>query len=210
MVYILGVNHSVQSNKEAEQTKRFVSFLRTNIEDLDIAFVGEEWNQDASRLWGIQRTTVEDLITEMCSEGRQVVTKYCDPSLVEQKALGILSQAEIAAAIGSHLKKDIDKEQAKDHPKREQYWLEQLTPHLAGHCIFICGSSHINGRSDYRSEGFDTLLAAQGIEYTVFHELFDEDVYTQLLPNPIPVSNGSSVSPSIPHEPSHPSPAQEH
>src|SRR5258705_13328010 len=104
MIYLLGINHSVQCNKEADQSKRFASFLSKNIPELDIAFVGEEWSIDASRKWSIQTTTVEDVINELRHEGCKIETKYCDPDLAEQERLGIPTPAEVALAIGSSLK----------------------------------------------------------------------------------------------------------
>lgn len=74
----------------------------------------------------------------------------------------------------------INREQAKDHQKREAFWLEKIGSRVASNIIFVCGSGHLSGHSKYRQEGFDSLLKQKGISVTVIPRLFDEAVGTEV------------------------------
>ncbi len=178
MVYLIGVNHQVQHNRNLPQTGEFLAFLEDFITDKKIVLIAEEWNDDASDISAVATSTVEDFAS---INGIDYLA--CDPTFAERKVLGIRSNEEICQELMELAKQspytkeksiEYQKKLAReDHPKREKFWLEQIRDYVDEDIIFICGTEHIGQFTKLRKYGFDILLLDEKIPVQVLKERFD-------------------------------------
>ncbi|HLC99685.1 MAG TPA: hypothetical protein VJC11_01860 [Patescibacteria group bacterium] len=166
MIYLLGINHGVQFQKESEQTKKFLAYLKQKTRDLKIVFIVEEWSRDVSRERKVQTTTIEDLARDL-----KVEHQYCDPGEKERKQLGIPSIKETEGVLGlsrwysSPDASRVQEEQRKFNPIRESYWFDVIRNKVHSDMIFICGSDHLFT--------FKELLVKNGCKVKIFSKSFD-------------------------------------
>src|SRR3990172_4877661 len=138
MVYRIGVNHDVQGDREYDQTREFMAYLKSQIYELEVPLIAEEWSDDASRLWKVSSSTVQDLARELGIEYRA-----CDPERDERARQGI---------------------EKRDLRARESYWYEKIQDKFGEKMIFVCGSEHLNSAtSPDQLSGFALLLAEHGV-----------------------------------------------
>lgn len=178
MVYIIGVNHQVQHNRNLSRTGEFLAFLKDFIQDKEIGLIAEEWNVDASDISSVATSTVEDFASI-----NRIDHLACDPTFAERKVLGIRSSEEIRKELmelvkqGSNTKEKSKEYQKKlvikDHPKREKFWLKQIKNYTDEDIIFICGTEHIGRFTNLRECGFELLLKDEKIPVEVLEERFD-------------------------------------
>lgn len=176
MIYLIGVNHEVQHNRHFPRTKAFTKLLSNLVKDFNIKLLAEEWSEDASKVWSVSYSTVEDV-------ARINNIKYlaCDPTTKEREMLGIKTEMDITKEVAELSKEPYTKKKslayqktlAPNHAKREQFWLKQLQDFLSDDIIFVCATQHISEFTNLRKHGFDTLLRQQGHPYQVMKQRFD-------------------------------------
>jgi len=118
MIYLLGVDHQVQHQKNAQVSKKFMTYLGKSIRDLKIGFVGEEWFDDLLKENNITTTTTQDI-----ASNHRIEHRFCDPNRRERNKIGWRSKND------DHL--------------REIYWMKKMSDKLNSNVIFICGSKHL-------------------------------------------------------------------
>ena len=122
MVYLIGVNHSVQHEgalnplKSAE-IERFKSHISESIKTNHITLIAEEFSDESIRLSGISRSVLQGVAAREGIEHR-----LCDPNTLERREHSIKKQ---------------------DHRKREQFWLCRIADAKNQNILFVCGSDHV-------------------------------------------------------------------
>lgn len=118
MIYLLGVNHQVQHERNAQLSMVFDFYLSKKVEELNITFIAEEWSEDSSRISSVKTTVPQDI-----AKRYKIKHMYCDPRKDERKEIGWLSKS--------------------DDYLREKFWLNKIKPYLNHNMIFVCGSDHL-------------------------------------------------------------------
>jgi hypothetical protein len=172
MLYIIGVSHSVQSRKpDLEKTdgqKAFANLLERTIGDVHPTLVAEEESEE-----NLSKHEKMSIAQEV-SHSTGIEHRFCDPSQVDRRAMGYLSQDDILSRhkylLGSNLPfeeaslKASAIEMAQHFPKREQFWLDRLNGCREQDAIFICGDGHV--------ESFTGLLKIKDIPYEIVERGF--------------------------------------
>lgn len=176
MIYIIGVDHKLQANREISKT--FINYLKEKVKDLEITFIAEEWSKDASKKWNVTTSTVNDF-----SQATRIEYRACDISEKEHLQKGIRDMKQIRKDLGlenkvysnpvgeiniDKLNDDVkaDREFSQEQRKREPFWYENIKNKTNENMIFICGLSHISTQNDDQ-EGFDKLLIEKGCNVQV-------------------------------------------
>lgn len=121
-VLLIGTCHDHQcpSNPGSEE---FRSLIAATCQDQDIKAIGEEMSLDALNLHGAKQS-----ICEQVAHSFRIQHRYCDPSIEEQKKLGI-DQPDNIRMSGFFAGCDQSKIEATVNASlaaRRGYWLEQL------------------------------------------------------------------------------------
>jgi len=119
MIYLLGIDHQVQHQKDTQISMVFAYYLSKKIKDLSIKFIGEEWFHDLLGENGVKTTVTQDVAYKHAIEH-----KFCDPDRNKRAEIGWLSKED------DHL--------------REKFWLENIKHKNNENIIFVCGSDHLN------------------------------------------------------------------
>lgn len=165
MLHIIGVAHRAQARKpDAQKTEAqdtFEDCLRTAIDKLKPAFVGEEDSEEALAKRG------EVSISKEIAVEKQIEHRFCDPTQQERSDIGYmdcwsieihLSMTETLSAQERQLKAQAI-EIARYFPIREQFWLQQLQGGRDTDAIFVCGDGHV--------EGFCKILDGNSVSYSI-------------------------------------------
>jgi hypothetical protein len=177
MVYLLGIDHHLQWNREHPLTAKLIEYLDQKISEHNITVCGEEFFEEILTSdpfyykKNILTTTVKDLALE-----RKIKHIYCDPNFNDRAQIGIRSHGILRKIVGIpsyKLEKDFTKEEhekltkesTKDNDAREAYWFNKICGYLDEELVFVCGSQHIKTFSD--------LLKSKGNNVIVFPERFD-------------------------------------
>lgn len=160
-VYLIGVDHFAQWNRESDQTRNFINYLGEQIKQHNISFIGEEFSEEALEMNSVKSTTTQDIAKQYGIKHR-----FCDPDTKTRKELGIPLRQEIKDNLdiksvvleNSAQDKQIKEEQRTYHPVREQFWLDKIKNEIFEKAIFVCGSEHLNS--------FKSLLERGG--YNIF------------------------------------------
>lgn len=127
MIYLLGVDHQVQHQRNTPTSTVFDFYLSKKVKELNITFIAEEWSEDSSRISNVETTIAQD-IANRC----KIKHAYCDPREDERKEIGWLSKS--------------------DDYLREKFWLNKIKPHLDNNMIFVCGTDHLESFGKLLSE----------------------------------------------------------
>jgi hypothetical protein len=136
MVYLIGVNHSVQHDAPGAKTivrdKRatFKAHVLEVIEKLDVSILAEEFSEEAKKKCGVSETTLEQFAKAKGTEHR-----FCDPISIEREETGI---------------------EKGDGNKREEIWLSRINDCKERNMLFVCGDDHF--------ESFSKKLIAAGFD----------------------------------------------
>lgn len=134
MIYLLGVDHQVQHQKNTQISMVFGFYLSRKVKELDIKFIGEEWFLDLLKENGVNTTVSQDVAKKFNIEHR-----FCDPDRNERKEIGWLSK--------------------KDDHLREKYWLERIRDKTSTGIIFVCGADHLKQFSKLLTDsGFESQI----------------------------------------------------
>lgn len=118
MIYLLGIDHQVQHQKDTQISMVFAFYLSKKVKELNIEFIGEEWFTDLLIENGVTTTISQDIANKYNIEHR-----FCDPDRNERKEIGWASKND------DHL--------------RERFWLEKIKDRIDGNIIFVCGADHL-------------------------------------------------------------------
>jgi hypothetical protein len=150
-VLLIGTRHDYQrpGNPGSEE---FRALVAATCRDQDIKAIGEEVSLDALNLHGAKQS-----ICEQVAHSFRIQHRYCDPSIEEQKKLGIKepgksSPFDFSCNPDRH---DIDPEQRASDAIRERHWLKHLFKQDGWPVLFVCGCNH--------AASFPALLRANGV-----------------------------------------------
>ncbi|MDP4009806.1 MAG: hypothetical protein Q8P53_02360 [Candidatus Shapirobacteria bacterium] len=182
VVYLIGINHDIQLNKDCNLSKQFLNTLENLILDFDIRFVFEEWSVDVNKIWKVKSSTIKRLVDKMKKELKNNIDhSYCDPELHERINENIKDENDLKKEHGwiglltPEQRMIIDCEMWKEYEKREKIWLKKIVDKIKDkNVVFICGTKHISIFNTLRGEGFDTLLTKSGYIIKVIPERFDK------------------------------------
>lgn len=118
MIYLLGIDHQVQHQKNTQISMVFAFYLSKKVKELNVKFIGEEWFADLLKENGVTTTVSQDIASKYNIEHR-----FCDPDRNERKEIGWSSKND------DHL--------------REKFWLERVRDRKNMNVIFICGADHL-------------------------------------------------------------------
>lgn len=171
MIYLLGISHNYQWDKNSIEQIVFINYLKTTIQKLNIQIIAEEWSLNTFKEKAykcIHSTSVFDIAKEF-----KVNHAYIDTDREIDKKLGIKRDDDIKKELGirrcEKCMKNEDREMLNklrmpNHRKREQYWLTQINEDLKKEMIFVCGYHHILP--------FRELLNKQGINSKILPKTF--------------------------------------
>ena len=155
-VYLIGVDHSVQWNRESKEAREFVSFLEKKISQLRPSLIAEEFSEQALKQNNVESTTVQDVAVR-----HEIKHIFCDPSDKEREEIGYPTKKQLRESFGIRSSIEGTKEHKKRNlherafwPLREKFWLDKIQKTKSARIIFICGSEHL--------ESFRKLLLENG------------------------------------------------
>lgn len=164
MIYVIGINHDIQFDKQSSLIQEFISYLKNIVKKNRIDVIAEESSEDALKKWDVEKTSVQEF-----SDNNGLKYIACDPNIDERKILGIRTDEEIKKEKGlpralNHEQLCIlDQEKKRDFIKREEFWLNKIKGYSANQVIFICGTDHLNNTQ--KPEGFEKLLSSKNYKY---------------------------------------------
>ena len=139
-VFLIGTYHRYQMrggffSVTSSQWEEFIAMLRNVIFQNGLCSIAEELNkEDLKRHFCPDESSACQLADELGVEHR-----YCDPDTATRNKLSIPEGKE-------------------GHPKREQYWLEQLQSFNRFPGLFIMGADHFESFRDLlRQSGFEVV-----------------------------------------------------
>lgn len=168
MIYLLGVDHQVQHQKDIQISKNFLFYLTKKVKELNITVIGEEWSSELLEENGVTTTTPQDVAREL-----NIAHIFCNPNSEEMKILGIPNREAIKNKLGikglvflnSYEDKQIIAEQRKYFPIKERFWLNKIKNRLRENIIFVCGTDHL--------KSFGKLLSDSGCKFQILPKRFD-------------------------------------
>ena len=87
MIYLLGIDHQVQHQKQAQVSMVFAFYLTKKVKELNIKFIGEEWFEDLLKENGVTTTVTQDVTTK-----HKIAHRFCDPNRDERRDIGWFSK----------------------------------------------------------------------------------------------------------------------
>jgi hypothetical protein len=118
MIYLLGIDHQVQHQKNTQISMAFAFYLSKKVKELDIKFIGEEWFMDL-----LKENSVTTTVPQGIANKYNIEHRFCDPDRMERQRIGWLSKED------DHL--------------REKFWLNKISDKIYTNIIFICGTDHL-------------------------------------------------------------------
>ncbi len=179
MVYIVGVNHDVQTAK-SHQTNDFVAYVKLVCKEKEIQYLAEEWNFEIGEDQKVKKTTVLKISKEL-----KLKHINFEPTIEEKKSFGMPTQLEVQGYLNTISAEPIRRELAKWNPERELIWFRNVKDVLMENILIICGSDHISSHNPYSQQGFDTLLIQKGIQNIVLPKVFNESGFEHWLSQPM-------------------------
>jgi len=156
-VLLVGTRHDYQipGNPGSDQFRVLVSAI---CQERNIRLLAEEMNLDALSQVGATISICKQVADSLAIEHR-----YCDPSIEEQKALGIANPGKVSAGAFSPTCDyyEPDPEVREANAIRERRWLEHVIELDLWPALFVCGAHH--------TESFQNLLQTRLI---TVHVLF--------------------------------------
>lgn len=137
-VLLVGTRHDYQipGNPGSDQFRAFVSAI---CQERKIRLLAEEMSPDALSRVGATMSVCKQVAGSLSIEHR-----YCDPSIEEQKALGIATpgKASPGAFSPSCDYYEPDPEVRQANAIRERRWLEDIIELDVWPALFVCGAHH--------------------------------------------------------------------
>ena len=168
-LYLIATNHANQMiGCKDGRPDIFLEYIKSYcIEHNDINLIAEELSIEALEVWKSKGITAS--VCKELSEKLKISHIFCDPNSDERKQMGIESDSEILKKLRLkkypyHKEQEIlNLESAKNHPKREKFWLDKIVSQHFKSCLFVFGKSH--------HESFSLLLRERNISFkTINHD----------------------------------------
>jgi hypothetical protein len=173
MVYLIGVEHGVQSipsnGPETSNHKAYRLCLEQVIRDYKPTVIAEEYSTESlDRVKYLNPSTTYDFFTRKIATNAGVEHIFCEPKLKVRFQLGCQGRAQwskMLASLDNAIPADecdslgIAMEINIEWPIREKYWLDQLGPAIKNEIVFVCGDGHLKTFAD--------LLNSRGIPSSV-------------------------------------------
>lgn len=150
-VLLVGTRHDYQ-RPGSQGSEEFHALVAATCQEQDIKGIAEEMSLDALSLYGAKQS-----VCKQVADSFRIPHCYCDPSIEEQKKLGIDQPGKIglsgfSAIRGPH---EVDPEERASSAIRERCWLEHMLKLDSWPVLFVCGAHH--------TESFRVLLQANDI-----------------------------------------------
>ena len=154
MLYLIGVDHSVQHDGRAaykgSEFKRlrdeFPTFIDGIAREIGATVIAEESNEDVLKKFEAKKSVAYTVASQM-----DIKHVFCEPSNSEREQLGIKSTGK-----------------PDDFQKREEFWLKKLVILTGERILFIIGAYHVQSFSERaKNAGFLVNVADEyyGKEY---------------------------------------------
>lgn len=148
MLYLIGVDHSVQHNGRAgyqgtefeRLRKDFPLYLSQVARNFHAEVIADESNQEVLEKFSATKSVVLNVAKEL-----GVKHVFCEPSVEERKQLRITGTGN-----------------PQDYEKREKCWLKKLTPYKNLPILFVVGAKHIESFSKLASKEGMSIHVAEG------------------------------------------------
>jgi len=144
-VHLIGVDHSVQWNRELNESREFIAFLEKQILQLNPSLIAEEFSEQALEWNNIEGTIARDVAVR-----NKVEHIFCDPSDKEREEIGYPTKKQLREKFGvrSSIEGTEEHKKRKLHeitfwPLREGFWLDKIKKTKSARIIFVCGSDHL-------------------------------------------------------------------
>lgn len=156
-IFLVGTRHDYQ-RPGSLSSEEFHALVAASCKEQDIKLIAEEMSIDALSLYGAKQS-----VGEQVADSLRIGHCYCDPSIEEQKRLGITHPGKVGLSDFSAVRasQEVDPEVRASNAIRERRWLEHLLELECWPVLFVCGAHHI--------ESFQALLHANSI---IVHVLF--------------------------------------
>jgi hypothetical protein len=148
-VLVVGTRHDYQrpGNPGSED---FRAFVAATCRERDIKVIAEEMSLDG--LFGAKQS-----VCNQVADSLRLTHRYCDPSIEEQKALGIAhpgktNPSAFSAVPDPH---EVDPEVEVANEIRRRCWFQHIVELDSWPVLFVCGAHHV--------EPFRELLRANSI-----------------------------------------------
>ncbi len=166
-MFLLGTSHEYQLLPEGppgREPEQFRLLVDATCRRECIKAIGEEASRDF-----LARKGVSGSVCKHVADSLGIAHRYCDPSTMERKALGIVDEEDIRMSgfFGNWDQQRTDATVRASHAIRERRWLDQILELDSWPLLFICGANH--------TEPFRALLEANGLAVRV--------LYTNWTPN---------------------------
>jgi hypothetical protein len=160
MLYLIGVDHSVQHDGRAayqdpEFTRlrvEFPTFLDKAARETGAKVIAEESNSDVLKKFAATKSIPYAVASEI-----GVRHLFCEPCVVERKQLGIIGIKNPA-----------------DFRKREASWMEKLMVIEEGLVLFVLGADHVGS--------FSELAKNSGFSVSVIEEYYGREYFALSAP----------------------------
>lgn len=150
MIYIIGVDHKIQSDgigqANEQQCSLFSLYLEEIIKIFNIDIIVEESNEDA-----LNMSMAKNCVARNIADKLKLKHIFCEPTMRERRELGIPKESEICDMLDLNSiflsREDIKKldEKKKDYfPVRENFWFEQIVDFRDKDMLMIIGAEHTN------------------------------------------------------------------
>jgi hypothetical protein len=154
MLYLIGVDHSVQHDGRAgyrgpefERLRQgFSEFLVQAAQKIDAIVITEECNEEVLTKFAATKSIASTVAAEL-----GIRHLFCEPSNAERNWIGITRTGSPA-----------------DYEKREMFWLEKLMVIKETSILFILGADHVTSFSELaKNTGLSVCVAEEyyGREY---------------------------------------------
>jgi hypothetical protein len=190
MIYLLGVDHRVQHNRDLSLTKSFVEYLETVAKELNILLLAEEFSAESVFSNNVPTSTVQDVAKKL-----DIEHKFCDLDTKERRKIGYPLNNDRSCHVTKKIRDKIFNQmllkgknpkrinfsivgteeqeyykrilKRKYRPTREKFWFFKIKKDLSSgkETVFICGFKHL--------KTFRLLLVQKGFEVVILPWRFD-------------------------------------
>ena len=150
-VLLIGTRHDYQ-RPGCQGSEQFRLQVEAACRKHSITLLAEEMSLDALHLYGAHRSVCQEV-----ADFLGIAHRYCDPSIEEQKQLGIANPDKSDPSSFSPVRDPhgIDPEVAAADAIRERHWFQHIIEADSWPVLFVCGAHHV--------ESFRALLQTSGI-----------------------------------------------
>ena len=190
MIYLLGVDHQIQHNRDLVKTKLFVEYLEVEARGQGVVLIAEEFSEESVLSNNVSTSTVQDVAKKL-----NIEHKFCDLNTKERRKIGyplsddrncpitrkirdkifnqMLLEGKTPRRINFSIESTEEQKRYKHilkikyYPIREKFWFNKIKRDLSSgkEIIFICGFEHL--------KTFRLLLIQKGFEVVILPRRFD-------------------------------------